>query len=55
VSYGAQATGSKFSEEVVEQVIKDLGIDYDIGEGEAVFYGTAPITGETSSSSIDPL
>ncbi|MGA1192149.1 MAG: threonine--tRNA ligase [Bdellovibrionota bacterium] len=29
----------KFSEEVVEQVIKDLGIDYDIGEGEAAFYG----------------
>lgn len=29
----------KFSEEVVEQVIKDLGIDYEIGEGEAAFYG----------------
>lgn len=29
----------KFSEELVENVIKNLGVEYDIGEGEAAFYG----------------
>ncbi|MCI5064912.1 threonine--tRNA ligase [bacterium] len=29
----------KFSEELVTKVIEDIGVEYEIGEGEAAFYG----------------